>query len=137
MIQPSIYRLRLQDILSLCVLALLCLGVIMVHSAAMSLNNATDLPQWHWTERGTKHAMYAFLALITFFIVGHINYTHFARGSTWRNPIMWLLGIAAFTCFLVLIPIPHVTLEVNGARRWIHLGFAQIQPSELGKWAVV
>jgi cell division protein FtsW len=38
-------------------------------------------------------------------------------------------------CLLVLVP--HIGLEVNGARRWLPLGFVQVQPSELGKWAVV
>src|SRR5439155_20191192 len=37
--------------------------------------------------------------------------------------------------FVVLIP--HVGLSVTGARRWLSLGFTRVQPSELGKWAVV
>ena len=49
MLQPSIYRLRLQDILTICVLGLLCLGILMVQSAAM---NITEQTTWHWTDRG-------------------------------------------------------------------------------------
>jgi len=55
--------------------------------------------------------------------------------SIWRNPLCWMFFAACFTCVIVLIP--HIGLEVNGARRWLPLGFVQLQPSELAKWAVV
>jgi cell division protein FtsW len=42
-----------------------------------------------------------------------------------------LLGTLFFTALLVLVPI--VGVEVNGARRWLGLGFAQFQPSEFLK----
>jgi cell division protein FtsW len=42
-----------------------------------------------------------------------------------------LVGAAFFTLLLVLVPI--VGTEVNGARRWIGVGFAQFQPSEFLK----
>ena len=33
--------------------------------------------------------------------------------------------------------VPHVGMTRNGARRWLPLGFTQLQPSELAKWAIV
>jgi cell division protein FtsW len=42
-----------------------------------------------------------------------------------------LIGALVFTAMLFLVPI--VGAEVNGARRWIGFGFAQIQPSEFLK----
>src|SRR5262249_49462997 len=130
----SIYRLRLQDILTLCVLGLLMLGVLMVQSAASSVSNNVG---WEMTERGAKHLVYAMVAIVTFFVVGHIDYSILGRKtkSLLRSPILWMVGVAAFTCLIVLIP--HIGLEVNGARRWLPLGFVQVQPSELAKWAVV
>lgn len=130
----SIYRLRHRDILTVCVLALLCLGIIMVQSAAM---NVTGEVGWSWTERGAKHALFAVFALIAFFTVGHIDYVRLRNSSRRiaRQPIVWILAVAAFACLIVLIP--KIGLEVNGARRWLPLGFVQVQPSELAKWAVV
>lgn len=130
----SIYRLRHRDILALCVLALVLLGVIMVQSAAM---NVTGKVGWHWTERGTRHALFALVAVATFFVTGRIDYSLLSRRArVWvLSPVFWMLAIAGFTCFVVLIP--HIGLEVNGARRWLPLGFTQVQPSELAKWAVV
>lgn len=130
----SIYRLRHRDILTVCVLSLLCLGVVMVQSAAMRVTGSVG---WKWTELGTQHVLYVMLAVVAFAIVGHIDYFRLVRpsGSMWKQPFVWMLACAAFACLIVLIP--HIGKEVNGARRWLPLGFAQVQPSELAKWAVV
>src|SRR4051812_8502641 len=130
----SIYRLRQRDILALCVLGLLLLGVLMVQSAAM---NVTGQVRWQWTERGLRHALFAAAALATFCLAGRIDYAPLARRTNrlWKSPPLWAVAIAAVSCFLVLIP--HIGISVNGARRWLPLGIMQIQPSELAKWAVV
>jgi len=130
MLQPSIYRLRLQDILTICVLGLLCLGILMVQSAAM---NITEQTTWHWTERGTKHLLYVAIALLTFFAIGHLNFEKLAARKS--QIAIASVAIALLTCIVVLIP--HVGTSVKGARRWLPLGFTQVQPSELAKWAVV
>jgi cell division protein FtsW len=130
--EDSIYRLRQRDILTLCVLGLLFLGIVMVQSASMTVSGHA---QWQWTQRGVRHLFYAGVAIATFFIVGQIDYDCLRRKIGWRNPIIWLFGLTALMCLLVLVP--HVGLEVNGARRWLPLGPVQVQPSELAKWAVV
>src|SRR4030095_5037344 len=47
----------------------------------------------------------------------------------------WLFVISLMTLIVVLLP--HVGKGVNGARRWIALGFISFQPSELAKFAVL
>src|SRR5436190_15852781 len=74
----SIYRLRLRDVLKVCVLALLALGIVIVQSAAMSI---TGDPRWHWTSRGMKHLAFAGVAVMVFFVVGHIDYTRLLRNE--------------------------------------------------------
>ena len=128
----SIYRLRDRDLLSLCVLALLALGVIMVQSAAMNVGAAA---LWQWSERGSKHALFAVLALLTFVTVSRLDYRKVA-GETWlKSPAVWGMGIAIALCAAVLVP--GVGEVVNGARRWIVVGPVRIQPSEVAKWAAV
>jgi cell division protein FtsW len=132
--EVSIYRLRTQDVLSLCVLSLLLLGVVMVQSASAGAAMRTD---WQWSAGGVKDSIFAAVGLATFFLVGTFNYSWLGKipTSKWRSPILWILGLTVLANLLVLVP--HIGLSVNGARRWLRLGPVQIQPSELAKWAVV
>src|SRR5690349_10605924 len=125
--ESSIYRLRLRDILAVCVLALLALGVIMVQSASTSV--MAD-PKVQWSPLGLKHLMFVALSIPTFFIVGRINYSWLGkpRQSVFFSPIFWSYVIAAGACALVLVP--HVGSRVNGAQRWLKLGPIQVQSSE-------
>src|SRR5687767_10165004 len=102
--EDSIYRLRHRDILTLCVLSLLFLGVVMVQSAAMNVTSVpADTPltefvkhqenfRWAWTERGMTHLVNAIVAIVVFFVVGHIDYQHLTRqrrgGAIWKSPIL-------------------------------------------------
>ena len=47
------------------------------------------------------------------------------------------LSVSAGLLLLVVVLIPGVGREVNGSRRWIPLGFANLQPSELMKFLAV
>lgn len=133
MTDSTIYRMRTEHVLIVCVLGLLALGVIMVPSAAMRLSGEAT---WQWPEAGTRHLLFAGVALITFFVVGNLDYAALAKPvEAHKSIIFWLLGVAAFTCLIVLIP--HVGIEVNGARRWLPLGPVRVQPSELAKWGSV
>ena len=132
--EVSIYRVRHRDLLTLCVLALLSLGAVMVQSASTTL---TGEVKWGWSHSGTRHLIYVGVAITMFLIVGHIDYAVLARRtlSLWRAPAVWLITVAAFTCAAVLVP--GIGKDVNGARRWINLGPTQVQPSEIAKWSVV
>ena len=134
LMDASIDRLHHRDILTFCVLALLAMGILMVQSAAMSASGDIG---WQWSQLGMRHITYALVSILTYFMIGHIDYAALARhsGRVWRSPVVWMLGVAFFTCAIVLVP--HIGKEVNGARRWLMLGFVQVQPSELAKWGVV
>ncbi len=177
--EDSIYRLRHGDILTLCVMGLLALGVVMVQSATMNATGPLELrlqdlraqratalsktsqpdeiarinaesaasaeaakaeftgrpSHWYWSPSATKQLGYAAAAMAAFLLVGKLDYTKLAKGAVWRNPIIWLLAAGALSCLAVLVP--GIGREMNGARRWINLGFTQFQPSELGKWSLV
>jgi cell division protein FtsW (lipid II flippase) len=66
----SIYRMKYRDVLTLCVIALLCLGVIMVQSASMRV---TDNIRWKWTAAGMAQLRLSIIALATYFIIGRIE----------------------------------------------------------------
>jgi cell division protein FtsW len=136
----SIYRLRPADGLCLCVLSLLCLGVLMVESATMRVSPTPDaghaLAGWQWSADGTKQLVFAAGAAAVFLLVGRVDYRTLNTGRGWHGrPAHWAMGVAAVGCLLVLVP--HVGVQVNGARRWLRVGPVQLQASELAKWAVV
>lgn len=72
--------------------------------------------------------------------VGGIGATILARTDyhVWQR---WAWPILAVTLLLLLLPVlPFTHLiapTLNGARRWVHVGFVQMQPSELAKFSVV
>ena len=55
--------------------------------------------------------------------------------AVWEKMAPWLF--IASLVLLVLVLLPFVGKSVNGARRWISLGFMNFQPSELAKFAVL
>jgi cell division protein FtsW len=57
-------------------------------------------------------------------------------GSAWfQAKAPWLMGFAALTLAATLIP--GIGVSVNGAKRWISLGFFNYQPAEFAKLAFV
>jgi cell division protein FtsW len=130
----SIYRLKVRDLLLLCVLSLMLLGVLMVQSAS---TRVTDTGAWDWTGAATKHMTMVGAALVAFLAVGFFNHRLLASSPriSLRSPMVWLYLVTVLLCAATLVP--GVGKTVNGARRWIGAGPVQLQPSELAKWAVV
>jgi cell division protein FtsW len=131
-VDDSIYRLRDRDLLTLSVLALLALGVVMVQSAAM---NVGDAGLWQWSQRASRHALFAVLALLSFITASRLDYRRLAGQNWFSSPAVWGIGLAIALCAAVLLP--GVGTMVNGARRWIEIGALRIQPSEVAKWGIV
>jgi len=72
--------------------------------------------------------------------VGGLVATVLARTDyrKWQRAAWPVLAIAAVLLLLPLLPFTHrITPTINGARRWVNLGFVTVQPSELAKFAVV
>jgi cell division protein FtsW len=55
--------------------------------------------------------------------------------AAWEKVAPWLF--VASLLLLIVVLVPHVGKGVNGAHRWIGLGFMSFQPSELAKFAVL
>jgi cell division protein FtsW len=132
----SIYRLRTADVLVLCVVCLLALGVVMVQSASVNVATATA-DGWSWAGAGTKQLIFAAAAFVAFLLIGRMDVSWLIRpGKSWtRSPIVWIMAVAVLCNVIVLIP--HVGKSINNARRWLPLGPLMFEPSELAKWAAV
>ena len=129
--------LRSGQIIQLLVIAMLAFGVVMVHSAAMSVGG-DSLFSWRplLTSRYTLHAVAAVAAML---LAGRLDLRQLQRARAWRNPMWWLL--AAGLVLMILAVTPWVGKEAHGASRWITIGSEEggisFQPSEMMKWLMV
>lgn len=75
-----------------------------------------------------QHLMGVGLGVIGLLIANRIDFRWY------RNLTRPLLGITVLLLLLTLVP--GIGIEINGARRWIHLGVMHFQPAELAKVVV-
>ncbi|MDR3299658.1 MAG: putative lipid II flippase FtsW [Candidatus Accumulibacter sp.] len=106
-------------------LILLLLGMVMVYSASIAIAEASRYAGNHPAYFLIRHGVFMTIGLI----VGGLAFQVPLR--TWQKMAPWLF-VAGFA-LLALVLIPGVGRDVNGARRWLSLGIANLQPSELMK----
>ena len=109
--------------------ALLMFGLVMVYSASVAMPDNPKFARYTHTHFLTRHVvslMVAFIAAVVAFQVPI---------ATWEKLAPWLFVLSLVLLMLVLVP--FIGKGVNGARRWITLGFMNFQPSELAKFAVL
>ena len=109
--------------------ALLLWGLVMVYSASVAMPDNPKFARYAHTHFLTRHM----LSLLVAFIVAMLAFQ--VPMSTWEKVAPWLFVLSLILLMLVLVP--FIGKGVNGARRWITLGFMNFQPSELAKFAVL
>ncbi len=115
--------------LLLLTLLLLAIGVVMVLSASFAsayydLQGETGgNAAWYFV----RQLVFALGGVAVMFLCSRLPMRFYRRMSP-------LVMLAALLC---LAAVPFVGTEVNGARRWISLGFTTFQPSEIAKVAVI
>ncbi|MBE6688234.1 MAG: cell division protein FtsW [Ruminococcaceae bacterium] len=109
------------------IILLLCIGTVMVFSASYAYAQRTfDGDSFHYVR---QQAIFVAAGLIGMaFVAWKIDYL-------WIRRCIKLLFYGSFV-LLVLVLIPGVGVNVNGATRWINIGF-QFQPSEVMKTALI
>ncbi len=105
---------------------LLLFGLVMAYSA--STYKAYDLykSSWYMIER---QVFFAVLGVIAMVVLARVDY---AMWRTFAKPL-WIFAL--FSLLVVLVP--GVGTEVNGARRWIVVAGFSYSPSELAKLACI
>jgi len=87
-------------------------------------------------EMGTNPAGFVFKQLF-FLVLGFIG-MKFLTNYDYKNLVVWTMPfVIMVVVMLVLVNYTPLGATVNGAKRWISLGFFQFQPSEFAKPAVV
>lgn len=119
--------------LMLIALTLLTIGVVMVNSAGLSVdpNNAITLRD---VLLG-RPTILAAMAAIMLFIGMHMPTRKLYELKGAASPIPWI--ILGSIVLLLLVHVPGLGREVNGAKRWLALGPIGFQPSEVAKWGLI
>lgn len=116
-------------ILAWTALLLLALGLVMVYSASIATAEAsayTGYRPWYFLAR---HALFVGVGLAVALIAFQVPI------GVWRTlaPYLFMGGAALLGAVLV----PGVGHAINGSKRWLSLGVANLQPSEFMKLFVV
>jgi cell division protein FtsW len=108
------------------VVVLNIVGILMVLSASSVKSILSHGSAWYYFERQVTWLAIGAVALI---VGARIDYRH------WRRVVLPLLTLA--TALLVVVLVPGVGHTAFGSRRWLGFGALSIQPSELGKLALL
>lgn len=111
------------------IVTLLLWGLVMVYSASIALPDNPRFARYTHAHFLMRHAFSLVIAVSVALLAFQIPV------RTWEKYAPWLFVVALILLIAVLIP--GIGKVVNGARRWISLGFMNFQPSELAKFAVL
>jgi cell division protein FtsW len=118
-------RRRTAYVLILSMMSLMAIGIVMLFSTgAYARDSHGDI--YYFVKRQTMWLAVGGCALVVAALVDY---------RLWGRFWPWLFGLAVI--LLVLCFVPPIGMKVNGAWRWINLGFASFQPSELAKVAAL
>ena len=102
-------------------IALACLGVVMVGSAAIA-GGGVDAGPWYFL---TRHLMFLASGLVLAALAMRTELKTIEKHSQWL--------LLACAVLLLLVFVPGVGKSVNGARRWLNLGVSNFQAVEAVK----
>lgn len=101
------------------------IGVIMVFSASYA---RAYYEEGKATVFFVRQGIFALVGIGAMLFFSRWNY------QSWRAIAFPMMAVVVG--LLILVPIPGIGMEENGARRWIYIGF-NFQPSEVAKTAVI
>jgi len=110
-------------------LLLMAIGLVMVYSASIATAEAGRSFGQNPAYFLLRHGVFLAISLSAATAVFLLPVRYWQRAAPWF--------FAGCLALLILVLIPGIGREVNGARRWLNLGIATAQPSELMKLAVV
>jgi cell division protein FtsW len=111
------------------VVALLAWGLVMVYSASIAIPDNPKFAKYTHSYFLTRHLLFLAMAFVAALLTFQVPM------SVWEKVAPWLFVVSLLLLAVVLLP--FIGKAVNGARRWVGLGFMSFQPSELAKFSVL
>lgn len=109
--------------------AMLAFGLLMVYSASIALADGPRYESYGRFYFVIRHGLFVTVGLFAAAFVLSIPM------QVWQKLALPLFFVSMF--LLVVVLVPGIGREVNGARRWLPLGPINFQPSELMKVAIL
>jgi cell division protein FtsW len=110
------------------VVGLLALGLVMVYSASVAMPDNPKFARYTQTYFLARHLLFLAIAASAALVTVQVPV------AVWEKLSPWVFVAALL--LLVVVLVPFIGKGVNGARRWIPMGFMSFQPSELAKLAI-
>lgn len=121
--QPkSLKRLDASFTVLICVM--LAFGLIMVFSSSYAVALHKYGNSLHYI---TRQAMFALCGVVAMYFISLVDYHIYRR---------FVFPIFIFSIALLIL-VPIIGTRINGAKRWIDLGFTTFQPSDIMKFALI
>lgn len=113
------------NLLAVCILTILIGYVLLYSASSYSATSSHDDSLFF-----IKRQMFATaMGIVGFVVVLKIGYKFFEKYAN----LIYYISLGS----IVLVRVPFLGVELNGARRWVDLGIIQFQPAELVKIAVI
>ncbi|NLY35467.1 MAG: putative lipid II flippase FtsW [Alcaligenaceae bacterium] len=129
-VKPGRTTMRNYDLLlGIAVSALLLFGLIMVYSASIALADGPKYANLGRYYFALRHAIYIGVGIVLFAVTVALPM------SLWEKHAFRIFLFAMV--LLVLVLVPFIGREVNGASRWLPIGPINFQPSEFMKLAML
>ena len=123
--QPRRMPTEIDFVLLWSTLFLLFFGMVMVYSASIAIAEAARFTGQQPGYFLLRHAVFLAIGIVAAAVAFQFPL------AVWQKAAPWLFF--AGVILLVVVLIPGIGKDVNGARRWLPLGVANLQPSELMK----
>ena len=111
------------------VVGLVLFGLVMVYSATIALPDSPRFANYAPLHFVIRHTVAIFVGFMFALVAFQVPMAVWEK----RAPQVFVLSLI----LLGLVLVPFIGKDVNGAHRWIPLGFFTFQPSELAKFGVV
>jgi cell division protein FtsW len=111
------------------ILILLFAGLVMVYSASIAIAEGGRFTGHQPAYYLVRHGVFLCIGLVAAAVTFQVPLSLWQKNA----PYLFMIGVA----LLAFVLIPGIGRDVNGARRWLSLGFANLQPSELMKMFAV
>jgi len=117
---------KFDPIILIATVTLICIGIVMIYSSSAIIAMERYNDPYFFLKR---QAIWVAMGCIAMALILRLDY------STIR--MFTYPAIVITVVLLVLLMIPQFSREIGGARRWLHIGPINFQPSELAKFTLI